>query len=39
MSLFNSVYELRMLILEEHQFHDKEITPLYIRQEFCDITK
>jgi hypothetical protein len=30
MRLFISKYEIRKLLLEEHQFHDKDITPLYI---------
>jgi hypothetical protein len=34
-----SKYELRNLTLEEHQFHDRDITLLYIRKPLCDIIK
>jgi hypothetical protein len=39
MCLFINKYELRKLILEEHKFHDRDITLLYIRQQLSDITK
>jgi hypothetical protein len=38
MRLFIRKYELRKLILGEHQFHDRNITLLYIWQQLCDIT-
>jgi hypothetical protein len=39
MRLFISKYELKKLILEEHQFHDNDLTIIYNRQHFCHINK
>jgi hypothetical protein len=39
MHLFISKYELILLIIEEHQFHDRDNTLLYSRKQSCDITK
>jgi hypothetical protein len=39
MSLFISKFELRKLMLEEHKFHDGDITLLYISQQLYDINK
>jgi hypothetical protein len=39
MGVFISKYELRMLIIEEHEFHDRDVTQLYSRNQSCDINK
>jgi hypothetical protein len=39
MRLFISKYELRELIFEEHLYHDRDITLLYIGQQLCDNNK
>jgi hypothetical protein len=39
MGLFISKYDMRKWILEEHQFTDRDITPLYISKQMFDIIK
>jgi hypothetical protein len=38
MRLFISKYELGMVTIKEHQFHDRDNTVLYIGKESRDIT-
>jgi hypothetical protein len=39
MRFFISKYELKKLIPEVHEFHDGDITLIYILEQSCDITK
>jgi hypothetical protein len=39
MCVFISEYELRMITIKGHQFHEVYNTLLYSRKESCDITK
>jgi hypothetical protein len=39
MRVFISKYELRIITIKEHQFHDRENKLLFGRKELCDITK
>jgi hypothetical protein len=39
MRLFISTYDISKLILEEPQFHDGDITLLYMSKQLCDINK
>jgi hypothetical protein len=39
MRLFISNYELSMIRIKEHQFHESDNTVTYTRKQSCDITK